>query len=163
MCFLHYDLKLNTARHAVLNDQHFHFSSGHGMIIDGGINVDAHWGRKLMATVQNNETLKKNCTEPGRRWQFIITVMANIHKILEKWSTSLSLSNAGVSISLWYKNNFWTPLTCQSLLKSASWRDYTIKILSARSQDYLHSFLRVVLFCFLLLYGACLWCTDNMT
>ncbi|GAA6102150.1 sodium/potassium/calcium exchanger 4 [Tachysurus ichikawai] len=39
--------------------------AGHGMIIDGGINVDAHWGRKLMATVQNNETLKKNCTEPA--------------------------------------------------------------------------------------------------
>ncbi|KAK3541955.1 hypothetical protein QTP86_008158 [Hemibagrus guttatus] len=37
----------------------------HGMIIDGGINVDAHWSRKLMAFAQNNETLEKNCTEPG--------------------------------------------------------------------------------------------------
>lgn len=51
-----------------------HSSPGHGMIIDGGINVDAHWGRRLMALAQNNETVEKNCTEPGRRGH-IITVL----------------------------------------------------------------------------------------
>ncbi|XP_060773846.1 sodium/potassium/calcium exchanger 4 [Neoarius graeffei] len=39
--------------------------AGHGMIIDGGINVDAHWGRRLMALAHNNETVEKNCTEPA--------------------------------------------------------------------------------------------------
>ncbi|KAF7690430.1 sodium/potassium/calcium exchanger 4 [Silurus meridionalis] len=39
--------------------------AGHGMIADGGINVDAHWGRRLMALAQNNETMEKNCTEPA--------------------------------------------------------------------------------------------------
>lgn len=45
----------------------FHFFPGHGMIIDGGMSADAHWGRRLMALPQNNETVEKNCTEPGRR------------------------------------------------------------------------------------------------
>ncbi|KAI5609403.1 sodium/potassium/calcium exchanger 4 [Silurus asotus] len=39
--------------------------AGHGMIADGAINVDAHWGRRLMALAQNNETMEKNCTEPA--------------------------------------------------------------------------------------------------
>ncbi|XP_053470194.1 sodium/potassium/calcium exchanger 4 [Ictalurus furcatus] len=39
--------------------------AGHGMIVDGGINVDPHWGRRLMALAQNNETVEKNCTEPA--------------------------------------------------------------------------------------------------
>lgn len=55
------------------------------MIIDGGMNVDAHWGRRLMSLVQNNETVAKNCTEPGRRGPFvIITVLTNLDTILEK-------------------------------------------------------------------------------
>ncbi|TSK58198.1 Sodium/potassium/calcium exchanger 4 [Bagarius yarrelli] len=39
--------------------------AGHGMIVDEEVNVDPHWGRKLMAWVQNNETVEKNCTEPA--------------------------------------------------------------------------------------------------
>ncbi|KAF4082551.1 hypothetical protein AMELA_G00152780 [Ameiurus melas] len=38
--------------------------AGHGMIVDGGINIDPHWGRRLMALVQN-KTVEKNCTEPA--------------------------------------------------------------------------------------------------
>lgn len=37
------------------------------MIVDGGKNVDAHWSRRLMALAENNETVGKNCTEPGRK------------------------------------------------------------------------------------------------
>ncbi|MCI4389604.1 hypothetical protein PGIGA_G00099950 [Pangasianodon gigas] len=39
--------------------------AGYGMIVDGGINFDAHWGRRLMALAQINETVEKNCTEPA--------------------------------------------------------------------------------------------------
>lgn len=56
----------------------FNLSPGHGMIIDGGVNVDAHWGRRLMALAQNNETVEKNCTEPGRRGRTVITVLSSI-------------------------------------------------------------------------------------
>lgn len=126
----------------------FNLSPGHGMIIDEGVNVDAHWGRRLMALAQNNETVEKNCTEPGRRGHSVITVLLNIDT--RAWKSAVLNQALALLVfpSLWYKNKLWTPLTSPSLLESASWRDYTIKILSAISQDYLHSLLRFTLLCF---------------
>lgn len=37
--------------------------AGHGMIVEGHP-VTEHWGRRLMASVPENET-EKNCSEPG--------------------------------------------------------------------------------------------------
>lgn len=37
--------------------------AGHGMIVEG--HPDEHWGRRLMASVPDNETEAKNCSEPG--------------------------------------------------------------------------------------------------
>ncbi|XP_030627487.1 sodium/potassium/calcium exchanger 4 [Chanos chanos] len=39
--------------------------AGHGMIAEGGVDMDDHWGRRLMASVPENETAEKNCTEPA--------------------------------------------------------------------------------------------------
>ncbi|XP_062857067.1 sodium/potassium/calcium exchanger 4 isoform X2 [Trichomycterus rosablanca] len=39
--------------------------TGHGMIVDDGMDVSSHWGRKLMAWEPENVTLEKNCTEPA--------------------------------------------------------------------------------------------------
>lgn len=88
------------------------------MIMDEGINVDAHWGRRLMALAQNNETVEKNCTEPGRKGHFvIITVSANIDT--RSWrSEALHVSALLVFPSLCGIKI--TPLTSQSLVKSAS-------------------------------------------
>uniref|UniRef100_A0A8B9RLP5 Solute carrier family 24 member 4 n=1 Tax=Astyanax mexicanus TaxID=7994 RepID=A0A8B9RLP5_ASTMX len=38
---------------------------GHGMIVDGGETAHEHWGRKLMASAADNDTERKNCTEPA--------------------------------------------------------------------------------------------------
>ncbi|KAI3363685.1 hypothetical protein L3Q82_001309 [Scortum barcoo] len=38
--------------------------TGHGMIVEGHPSVD-HWGRRLMASVPDNETEEKNCSEPA--------------------------------------------------------------------------------------------------
>ncbi|XP_036942449.1 sodium/potassium/calcium exchanger 4 isoform X2 [Acanthopagrus latus] len=37
--------------------------TGHGMIVEG--HPDEHWGRRLMASVPDNETEAKNCSEPA--------------------------------------------------------------------------------------------------
>ncbi|XP_073348379.1 sodium/potassium/calcium exchanger 4 isoform X1 [Pagrus major] len=37
--------------------------TGHGMIVEG--HPDEHWGRRLMASVPDNETEPKNCSEPA--------------------------------------------------------------------------------------------------
>ncbi len=37
--------------------------AGHGMIVEGHPNVE-HWGRRLMASVPDNET-EQNCSAPG--------------------------------------------------------------------------------------------------
>lgn len=37
--------------------------AGHGMTVDGHTVID-HWGRRLMAILQDNST-EKNCSEPG--------------------------------------------------------------------------------------------------
>ncbi|KAG9283125.1 sodium/potassium/calcium exchanger 4 isoform X1 [Astyanax mexicanus] len=39
--------------------------AGHGMIVDGGETAHEHWGRKLMASAADNDTERKNCTEPA--------------------------------------------------------------------------------------------------
>ncbi|XP_007255536.2 sodium/potassium/calcium exchanger 4 isoform X1 [Astyanax mexicanus] len=41
--------------------------AGHGMIVDGGETAHEHWGRKLMASAADNDTERKNCTEPAIR------------------------------------------------------------------------------------------------
>uniref|UniRef100_A0AAR2JYC5 Sodium/calcium exchanger membrane region domain-containing protein n=1 Tax=Pygocentrus nattereri TaxID=42514 RepID=A0AAR2JYC5_PYGNA len=38
---------------------------GHGMIVDGGSQNHDHWGRRLMASMADNDTQEKNCTEPA--------------------------------------------------------------------------------------------------
>ncbi|XP_039981350.1 sodium/potassium/calcium exchanger 4 isoform X2 [Xiphias gladius] len=38
--------------------------TGHGMIVEGQPNLE-HWGRRLMASVPDNETEQKNCSEPA--------------------------------------------------------------------------------------------------
>ncbi|XP_040920391.1 sodium/potassium/calcium exchanger 4 [Toxotes jaculatrix] len=38
--------------------------TGHGMIVEGHPDLE-HWGRRLMASVPNNETEQKNCSEPA--------------------------------------------------------------------------------------------------
>ncbi|XP_017267523.1 sodium/potassium/calcium exchanger 4 isoform X2 [Kryptolebias marmoratus] len=38
--------------------------TGHGMIVEGHPDLE-HWGRKLMASVSENETEPKNCSEPA--------------------------------------------------------------------------------------------------
>lgn len=38
--------------------------AGHGMTVEGHP-VSDHWGRRLMASAQDNETQEKNCSEPG--------------------------------------------------------------------------------------------------
>lgn len=37
--------------------------AGHGMVVEGHPSVE-QWGRRLMASVPDNET-EKNCSEPG--------------------------------------------------------------------------------------------------
>ncbi|XP_037393877.1 sodium/potassium/calcium exchanger 4 [Pygocentrus nattereri] len=39
--------------------------AGHGMIVDGGSQNHDHWGRRLMASMADNDTQEKNCTEPA--------------------------------------------------------------------------------------------------
>ncbi|KAL7871431.1 hypothetical protein SRHO_G00064140 [Serrasalmus rhombeus] len=39
--------------------------AGHGMIVDGGSQNHDHWGRRLMASMADNDTEEKNCTEPA--------------------------------------------------------------------------------------------------
>ncbi|KAL7888559.1 hypothetical protein AOLI_G00035330 [Acnodon oligacanthus] len=39
--------------------------AGHGMIVDGGSQNHEHWGRRLMASMADNDTVEKNCTEPA--------------------------------------------------------------------------------------------------
>lgn len=134
-----------------------HFSPGHGMIIDGGINVDAHWGRRLMALAHNNETVEKNCTEPGRRGHCQHHHHHHSCSDTEYWRSEELYWVSALLVFL-----CGIKITSPSLLKNASWWNYIIKILSAISQDYLHSFLRSILLCFFLLSGDCLWCTDNM-
>lgn len=38
--------------------------AGHGMLVEGHPDVE-HWGRRLMASVPDNETEQKNCSSPG--------------------------------------------------------------------------------------------------
>lgn len=38
--------------------------SGHGMIVEGNLDHE-HWGRRLMASVPDNESEPKNCSAPG--------------------------------------------------------------------------------------------------
>lgn len=91
------------------------------MIVDGGMKIDAHWSRRLMALAENNETLDKNCTEPGRKGHFIIsiiTVLANVDTRSWRsealyWVSALLVFPSFCGIKI-------TPLTSQSLLKSAS-------------------------------------------
>ncbi|XP_054474139.1 sodium/potassium/calcium exchanger 4 isoform X2 [Anoplopoma fimbria] len=40
--------------------------TGHGMIVEGHADVE-HWGRRLMASVPDNETEQRNCSEPAIR------------------------------------------------------------------------------------------------
>ncbi|KAG7509297.1 sodium/potassium/calcium exchanger 4 isoform X1 [Solea senegalensis] len=38
--------------------------TGHGMVVEGQPNLE-HWGRRLMASVSDNDTEPKNCSEPA--------------------------------------------------------------------------------------------------
>ncbi|KAI4802217.1 hypothetical protein KUCAC02_020069, partial [Chaenocephalus aceratus] len=57
VCFICSALFLAWAMSALLT------KTGHGMIVEGHPNLE-HWGRRLMASVPDNETEQKNCSAP---------------------------------------------------------------------------------------------------
>ncbi|XP_033932481.1 sodium/potassium/calcium exchanger 4 isoform X2 [Pseudochaenichthys georgianus] len=58
VCFICSALFLAWAMSALLT------KTGHGMIVEGHPNLE-HWGRRLMASVPDNETEQKNCSAPA--------------------------------------------------------------------------------------------------
>lgn len=41
------------------------FVLGHGMIVEEPMESHDHWGRRLMSSESDNDTVEKNCTAPG--------------------------------------------------------------------------------------------------
>ncbi|KAL6486682.1 hypothetical protein MHYP_G00060740 [Metynnis hypsauchen] len=58
--------------------------AGHGMIVDGGSQNHDHWGRRLMASMPDNDTEEKNCTEPA------------IHEFPDDFFTNAERKSGGV-------------------------------------------------------------------
>lgn len=61
------------------NQSCFNTVSGHGMIVEGHPDHEI-WGRRLMASVPENETEEKNCSAPGTQsWNqcFSLTIHCN--------------------------------------------------------------------------------------
>lgn len=63
-CILNYKLRYFIYVEWMISKAVVFSVAGHGMIVEGHPDAE-HWGRRLMASVPDNETEQKNCSAPG--------------------------------------------------------------------------------------------------